>query len=75
MPEYEMARKIFNQCALNHMRDVFFEEIETEDTDEFVRQFCTGTPQKLEKDVSANGTIVYDIETDGLVQQISFTTL
>lgn len=73
MAEYEMCRKIFNQCALNHMRDIFFEDVETEDTELYVRQFCTGSPQKLEKTVEKNGTIVYDIETDGLVQRISFT--
>ena len=31
MPLYEVVREIENQCARNQMRDVFFEEIETDD--------------------------------------------
>ena len=31
MAWYEVVREIENQCARNQMRDVFFEEIETDD--------------------------------------------
>ena len=30
---YEVVWEIFNECANNQMRDIFIEEIETEDTD------------------------------------------
>ena len=29
--EYETVWEIFNECANNQMRDVFFDEIETDD--------------------------------------------
>ena len=31
MKEYEIVHEIFNECANNQMRDVFFEEAEVED--------------------------------------------
>ena len=31
MKEYEAVWEIFNSCANNQMRDVFFEELELED--------------------------------------------
>ena len=30
MQSYEVVREVENQCANNQMRDIFFEEIETE---------------------------------------------
>jgi len=35
---YEVIRNIENNCKNNQMRDVFFEEIETEDPDVWIRQ-------------------------------------
>ena len=34
---YEVVWEIFNECANNQMRDIFIEEIETEDTDAWIR--------------------------------------
>ena len=31
MAEYELVREIQNSCSGNQMRDVFFDEIETDD--------------------------------------------
>ncbi len=31
MAEYEVVREVQNLCANNQMRDVFFDEIETDD--------------------------------------------
>ena len=31
MAEYELVREIQNLCPNNQMRDIFFEEVETED--------------------------------------------
>ena len=31
MKEYEVVHEIFNECANNQMRDVFFEEVMIED--------------------------------------------
>ena len=36
--EYETVWEIFNECANNQMRDVFFDEIETDDPEAYIRQ-------------------------------------
>ena len=37
MARYEVVREIQNECANNQMRDVFFNEIETDDPEGYVR--------------------------------------
>lgn len=37
MKEYEIVWEIFNQCANNQMRDVFFEEVMIEDLEAYIR--------------------------------------
>ena len=73
--EYEFIREIFNECSGNQMRDVFVEEIETNDTDEFVKKYLKGGEITLDKAVLADGTIIYDAVTDGMRQRFSFTPI
>ena len=73
MKTYEVIREIFNECSGNQMRDVFFSEVTIEDTDKYVKTFCTGTIIELIRTDKADGTIVYDIETDGMRQRIGFS--
>ena len=73
MKTYEVIREIFNECSGNQMRDVFFSEVEIEDTDEYVRSFCTGTVTEFIRTDRADGSIVYDFETDGLRQRIGLS--
>lgn len=70
---YELVREIFNQCSNNQMRDVFVSEIETDDTDSIARSFCTGAHSTMSKEVLPNGTIIYELDNDGLCQRLSFT--
>ena len=37
MKEYELIWEIFNKCPRNQMRDVFVEELELEDPEEYIR--------------------------------------
>ena len=37
MKEYEVVHEIFNECANNQMRDVFFEEVMIEDLEAYIR--------------------------------------
>ena len=37
MAEYEMVREIQNLCPNNQMRDIFFEEVMTDDPENYVR--------------------------------------
>lgn len=70
---YEMIREIFNLCSNNQMRDVYVSEVETDDTDSIVRSFCTGSHCTMEKEIRTDGVIIYELDTDGLRQRISFT--
>ena len=42
MKAYEVVREIPNLCANNQMRDVFFDEVETDDPVEYVRGMMKG---------------------------------
>ena len=42
MAEYEVVREVQNLCGNNQMRDVFFEEIETDDPVGWVRSLIKG---------------------------------
>ena len=68
--EYETVWEIFNECANNQMRDVFFDEIETDDPEAYIRQKL-----KYEKTVEADGSLVFDIETSGIRQRFTFTEI
>ena len=63
MKEYEIVHEIFNECANNQMRDVFFDEIETDDPEAYIRQKFPDKNLKYEKTVEADGSLVFDIET------------
>lgn len=70
---YELIREIFNLCSNNQMRDVFVSEVETDDTDRIARSYCTGANSTMTKEILPNGTIIYELDTDGLRQRLSFT--
>lgn len=69
MKEYEIVHEIFNECANNQMRDVFFEEAEVEDPESYVRARHKDKELHLEKTVQADGSVVIDIESAGLLQR------
>lgn len=72
---YETVWEIFNQCANNQMRDVFIDELEIEDIEEFLKQKFKGKHVKFEKTVQADGTIIYDIVDSGIHERYSFTEI
>ena len=75
MKEYEAVWEIFNQCANNQMRDVFIEEIRTEDPEQYVIEKFKGKDVHYEKTVENDGTIVFDIETSGIRQRYTFSEI
>ncbi|MDR3334259.1 MAG: CooT family nickel-binding protein [Treponema sp.] len=75
MKKYEMVREIFNSCANNQMRDVDIRDVETDDVDASVQEFLIGEHVHAEKIVQDNGSVVFDINTDGLQQRVTFTEL
>ena len=73
MAEYELVRQIRNQCPNNQMRDVFFEEVETEDPVEYVRQLLKGKNITLRLETRSGGGVTVFADCDGLVQEFVFT--
>ena len=73
MKEYEVIWEIFNKCPRNQMRDVFVEEIETDDPEKYIIQKFQGKDVTYEKLVLEDGTIVFDIVTSQIKQRCSFT--
>ncbi|HIR12827.1 MAG TPA: hypothetical protein IAB31_02750 [Candidatus Choladousia intestinavium] len=72
---YEAVWEIFNKCSNNQMRDVFIDEIETDDLDEFLRNKFKGKDLTFEKTVKEDGTIIYDIMASGIKERYSFTEI
>ena len=75
MALYEMVREIPNLCRNNQMRDVFFQEVETDDPVAYVRQLLKGKAIELTTDTRADGGITVYASVDGLTQKFIFTPI
>ena len=75
MTEYELVREIQNLCRNNQMRDVFFEEVETENPEDYVRRRLAGKTVELTADRRADGTVTVYASCDGLTQKFIFTPI
>ena len=75
MKEYEVIWEIFNKCPRNQMRDVFVDEVEIEDPEEYVKNKFKGKEVTYEKTVLEDGTIIFDIQTSQIKQRCSFTEI
>ena len=75
MAEYEVVREVQNLCGNNQMRDVFFDEIETDDPVEWVRQEIKGKSVNLTVDRRADGGLTVFVESAGVSQKFLFTPL
>lgn len=73
--EYEVIREIFNECANNQMRDIFVEEITTDNPRKWVEDFLAGKDVKIDEFHSADGTIIFDVEIAELRQRFTFSEL
>ena len=52
--EYEMVREIKNLCPNNQMRDVFITEVETDDPEQYVKDFLQGKAVEVSTDTSVS---------------------
>jgi len=76
MAWYEVVREIENQCSRNQMRDVFFDEIETDDPAAAVRSLLKGDGEAVitvEKHSEENITVYADCS--GMIQKFLFTKI
>jgi len=75
MPEYEVVREIQNSCANNQMRDVFFEEVETDDPEAYVRSLLGGKIDELTVERGEDGNLTVYVCSSGLRQKFLFTLI
>ena len=75
MQSYEVVREVENQCANNQMRDIFFEEIETDDPVTWLRDFVKGKDVGMTVDRKENGDLTVFVESGGVSQKFLFTKI
>lgn len=75
MQEYELVREIQNLCRNNQMRDVFFEEIATDDPESYVRALVKGEQLTLTADRRPDGSLTIYATTAGMTQKFIFTPI
>ena len=75
MAEYELVREIPNLCRNNQMRDVFFDEVETDDPVEYVRRKLLGKKVEMVVSEGSGGAITVHASADGLNQKFLFTPI
>ena len=73
--EYELVREIPNLCPNNQMRDIFFEEVETQDPVAYVRQVVKGSQVEITADHQTNGMVTVYAVADGMTQKFIFTPI
>ena len=75
MAEYELVREIQNLCPNNQMRDIFFQEVETDDPEAYVRTLLKGKTVELTVDARSDGGVTVYASVDGLTQKFIFTPM
>ena len=75
MKEYELVHEIKNQCPNNQMRDIFFEEVETDDPVSYVRGILRGREVELSSETRSDGAVTVYASVDGLTQKFVFTPI
>lgn len=73
--EYELVREIPNLCRNNQMRDIFFDEVQTDDPVAYVRNFLKDNQVELSADSREDGTVTVYAVADGLTQKFIFTPI
>ena len=73
--EYELVHEIKNLCKNNQMRDIFFEEIECDNPETWLRQRLAGKTLELSVERSANGAVTIHAVVDGMMEKYVFTPI
>lgn len=72
---YELVREIPNLCRNNQMRDVFIDEVETDDPVGYVRKFLEKSQVEISVDEKAGGVITVYAVAAGMTQKFIFTPI
>ena len=73
--EYELVHEIQNLCPNNQMRDIFFEEVQTQDPAAYVQARLEGRGTDLVAERRDDGTVCVYVTCDGLKQKFIFTPI
>lgn len=74
MKEYEIVAKMFNACAGSGRPQTFFEEIEIENTDDYIRMKHGKDYSKFQKENNAD-KIIYRYDNGSVSYVYEFTEL
>lgn len=75
MAQYELVHEIKNLCRNNQMRDIFFEEIECDDPEAYLRRRLSGKQLEMTTEPSEGGAVTIHAVVDGLIQKFVFTPI
>lgn len=70
MKRYELIREVYDLC--NGRPNSQIQEIETENLDEYVKG-CISKASTCEKQAGEDGSVVYEVMTNGLKERYTFT--
>lgn len=73
--EYELVHEIKNSCPNNQMRDIFFEEIECDNPETWLRRRLAGKQLELSRENGANGCVTIHAVVDGMTEKFVFTPI
>ena len=73
--EYELVHEIKNLCRNNQMRDIFFEEIECDNPEAWLRRKLSGKEIDLTVEEGTGGAVTIHAVVDGLMQKFVFTPI
>ena len=73
MAEYELVREIQNMCPNNQMRDIFFEEVETDDPVAYVRTMLKDRDVQIDVQQGSGGVVTVFANCSGMIQKFVFT--
>lgn len=75
MAEYELVHEIKNLCRNNQMRDVFFEEVQCESPESWIRSRYRGKETELTVEEGPGGAMTIHAVIDGLMHKFVFSPI
>ena len=72
---YELVREIPNLCRNNQMRDISFDEVQTDDPVQYVQDILKDSRVDLTFSRDDSGVITVFAVADGLTQKFIFTPI
>jgi len=75
MREYELVHEIQNLCPNNQMRDIFFEEIQCDDPEIWLRKKLVGKDFTLTVEPGTGGAVTIHALVNGMTEKYVFTQI